>query len=210
MIIEDILQFLLKMSLSKNQMLRDVQTLRAEMKPLKELLVPFSREEIELLSTNHTIEKKNRGFTKITMGFFTTIFYENVIAFATKNYSANQTLTIVATSKDEFVYIEKDGSIATYFNDVHTGFITSDGKLQTPRGETQAIIQGADSRILHPVSVNGKEIGYLRNPRYESKTQLRAFDMYEELNESNFYWFLTLSLINLVQESQLSKLKNEE
>ncbi|MCB9309197.1 MAG: hypothetical protein H6567_03950 [Lewinellaceae bacterium] len=210
MIIEDVLQFLLQMSMSKNQMLRDIQQLRPLLKPLKELLIPFSKEEIELLSISNNIQKKSNRFTPITLGFFTTIFHENVIAYATKQYRSNQSLTIICTSKDEFVYVEKDGTITTYFNDIATGFISADGALKTLKGETQAIIKGEDVRALHQVIVNGIEIGYLRNPRYGSKIQQRAFEWYVDMDESNLYWFLTLCLINLVQESFLPKLKSED
>ena len=106
--IREALQFLFKLTLSRNQMLRDITLMRSEIADLKKDLVPFNDEEMEILSLRQTNTSKKRGFQKILKGIFSTIFYEPLIAYAIKTYSADQRLILISTSDLEFIYLDKD------------------------------------------------------------------------------------------------------
>ena len=91
----DFLRFLFKMTISKSQLLRDIDTLRNEISDLKKMLIPFNSEEMELLSLNQSNVSKRKRFSTVTKGIFNTIYYEPLIAYGIKNYSNNQKLILI-------------------------------------------------------------------------------------------------------------------
>ena len=61
--IGDFFRFLFKMTLSRNQMTRDIQSMRKDIADLKSMLVPFTKEEMELLSLNQSNQSKKKVFS---------------------------------------------------------------------------------------------------------------------------------------------------
>ena len=122
----DFLRFLFKMTISKSQLLRDIDTLRNEISDLKKMLIPFNSEEMELLSLNQSNVSKRKRFSTVTKGIFNTIYYEPLIAYGIKNYSNNQKLILICSSTDEFVYLSKGNTTHVFMNDTEAGVLTSD------------------------------------------------------------------------------------
>lgn len=203
--ISDFLQFLFRLTVSSNQLLRDITALRNEIQPLKEKLIPFSNEEMELLSLNQSNVTKKRGFNKQISGIFDTIYFEHLIAYTIKEYSNHQQLILITTTTDEFVYLVKPDKTHIYLNNVETGILTKDGKLISLRNKLLGSIDGADHLPTHRVIINEKDYGFIANPRKKDHTTPRAFNLLKPMNNDEKLIFLCLTLVNLVEESQLPK-----
>lgn len=205
--VSDFFQFLFRLTVSKNQLVRDIEALRREIQPLKEKLVPFTNEEMELLSLNQSNFSKKRGFHKIYKGIFDTIYFENLIAYGIREYSNRQKLILVTTTVDEFVYLVKSDKTHVYLNNAEAGVLTKDGKLVSLRNKLIGSIDGSDHLPTHRVIIDDKDFGFISNPRVKNHTIPRAFNLLKTMNAEERLIFLCLTLINLVEESQLPKAK---
>jgi len=203
--IREALQFIFKLTLSRNQMLRDITMMRAEIADLKKQLVPFNDEEMEILSLRQTNTSKKRGFQKILKGIFSTIFYEPLIAYAIKTYSTTQRLILITTSDIEFIYLDKDNKTHVYINDFEVGILTKNGHLLNAKNQLLARIEGGDELPTHTVYINEKDYGYIVNPRFVNKTSPRAYSLHKNMNRDERNLFLCLTLVNLVEEAYLPK-----
>ena len=204
--IREALQFLFKLTLSRNQMLRDISMMRAEILELKKLLVPFSDEEMEILSLRQTNTSKKRGFHKISKGIFSSIFFEPLIAYAIKTYNVGQKLVLITTSDLEFIYLDKENKTHVYVNDFEIGVITKNGNLLNAKNQLLARIEGGDDLPTHTVYINEKEYGYIVNPRFVNKSSPRAYSLLKKMNRDERNIFLCLTLINLVEEANMKSL----
>jgi hypothetical protein len=200
----DFLRFLFKMTISKSQLLRDIDTLRNEMSDLKKLLIPFNSEEMELLSLNQSNVSKKKRFSTVTKGIFNTIYYEPLIAYGVKNYSNNQKLILICSTTDEFVYLSKGNTTHVFMNDTEAGVLTSEGKFYSIKNKLLALIDGGDQLQSHTVWIQGKDMGYINNPRFVSKSIPRAYNLLKTMSQEEQNIFLCLTLVNLVEEAQLN------
>ena len=200
----DFLRFLFKMTISKSQLLRDIDTLRNEISDLKKMLIPFNGEEMELLSLNQSNVSKRKRFSTVTKGIFNTIYYEPLIAYGIKNYSNNQKLILICSTSDEFVYLSKGNTTHVFMNDTEAGVLTSDGKFYSIKNKLLALIDGADQLQSHTVWIQGKDMGYINNPRFVSKSIPRAYNLLKNMSQEEQNIFLCLTLVNLVEEAQLN------
>ena len=203
--VSDFFQFLFRLTVSKNQLIRDIDALRTEILSLKEKLIPFTNEEMELLSLNQSNFSKKRGFVKLIKGIFDTIYFENLIAYVIREYSNQQKLILVTTTTDEFVYLVKPDKTHIYINNAEAGILTKDGKFISLRNQLLGTVDGADHLPTHKVIINEKDFGFISNPRLKNHTIPRAFNLLKPMNEDEKLIFLCLTLINLVEESQLPK-----
>jgi hypothetical protein len=204
--IGDFFRFLFKMTMSKSQLKKELQILRQSMSALKAKLIPFSKEEMELLSLNQSERTTKKGFGKITKGIFNTIYYEPLIAYAIKEFSNGQKLILIASTEDEFAYFTKDGKTHVYMNEVEAGIITLKGEFFSVRNQLLAVIDGADHIPTHAVWIQGKNIGFIANPKFAEKTIPRAFSLLKDMSENEQSIFLCLTLVNLIEEAQLNKI----
>ena len=200
--LEDFLRFLFKMGLSRSQMERDMSYLRTENSENKAILVPFTKEEMELLSLNQAKKTKKRGFNKLTKGIFNTIYYEALVSYAILEYYDDHKLILITTTKDEFIYMIKKGSTHVYMNNIEAGVINDAGEFFSINRKLLAKIDGADHLATHAVWIQGKNIGFIANPKHAEKTLPRAYTLLKDMNQDEQNIFLCLTLINLVEESQ--------
>ena len=181
---------------------RDMSYLRTENSENKAILVPFTKEEMELLSLNQAKKTKKRGFNKLTKGIFNTIYYEALVSYAILEYYDDHKLILITTTKDEFIYMIKKGSTHVYMNNIEAGVINDAGEFFSINRKLLAKIDGADHLATHAVWIQGKNIGFIANPKHAEKTLPRAYTLLKDMNQDEQNIFLCLTLINLVEESQ--------
>lgn len=184
-------------------MTRDITLLRNEIADLKALIIPFSKEEMELLSLNQSNKRQKKGFQKIAKGIFDTIYYEPLIAYAIKSYSNGNKLIAIASSQDEFIYLTKDNITHVYMNNVEAGVLTTKGEFYSISQKLLATVDGEDHLPTHTVYIQGKNIGFISNPKFIDKTIPRAFSLLKDMSKDELSIFLCLTLINLVEEAQI-------
>jgi hypothetical protein len=190
------------MTVSGSQLKKDIKYLRNNLKEYKSKLVPFTSHEMELLSLNQSNKTTSKGFNKTTKGIFDTIYYEHLVAYIIKNYSNGHTLTLISTSKDEFIYLNKGNMTHIYMNNEETGILNNQGDFIGLDNKKLAFIDGEDHLPTHAVWIGQSNIGFISNPKLKEKTIPRAFSLLKEMNAREQSIFLCLTLINLVDESQ--------
>ena len=200
--IGEFFRFLFKMTVSGSQLKKDIKYLRNNLKEYKSKLVPFTSHEMELLSLNQSNKTTSKGFNKTTKGIFDTIYYEHLVAYIIKNYSNGHTLTLISTSKDEFIYLNKGNMTHIYMNNEETGILNNQGDFIGLDNKKLAFIDGEDHLPTHAVWIGQSNIGFISNPKLKEKTIPRAFSLLKEMNAREQSIFLCLTLINLVDESQ--------
>lgn len=200
--IGDFFRFLFKMTLSRNQMTRDIQSMRTDISDLKSMLVPFTKEEMELLSLNQSNQSKKKGFQPLTKGIFNTIYYEPLIAYAIKSYPGDNKLILITSTTDEFIYLIKPEYTQVYMNNIEAGIITPKGEFFSINKTLLATVDGADHLPTHAVFIKNKNVGFIANPKYSEKTIPRAFTLLKDMNIDEQNIFLCLTLINLIEEAQ--------
>ncbi|MBC7885631.1 MAG: hypothetical protein H7X99_09160 [Saprospiraceae bacterium] len=183
-------------------MSRDINTLRTDIKVLKDKLIPFNEDEMELLSLRQSFSSRKKGITKISKGVFDTIYFEHLLAYAIRTYSNGQKLILITTTSDEFIYFNKGNKTHVFVNNAEAGMLSPEGKLYDVRNKLLATIDGGDQRLSHPVWIKGKEVGYIANPRFNTKTMQRAFQFVQPMSKDERSIFLCLTLVNLVEEAQ--------
>lgn len=200
-ILYQMIMFLVRMGFTKGQMTRDMKEMQTEIQELKQTLVPFTSTEMELLSTKQTNKKIKVRLSLMVKGIFNTIYEEPLLAFVIKTYKKDQKLILITSSNQEFIYLIKTGQTHVYVDGEELGILSKDGKLQNIKNQTLATVQGDDALSTHPVSINGKDFGYVVNPKLSSDTNLRAFHLLRPMNADERTIFLSLTLLNLVEES---------
>lgn len=188
--------------MSKSQLTKELNLLKQSISDLKAKLIPFNKEEMELLSLNQSDKSKKKGFEKLSKGIFNTIYYEPLIAYAIKTFSNGNKLILITSSEDEFAYFTKSGKTHVYMNDVEAGVLTEKGEFYSVRNQLLAVIDGADHIPTHAVWILGKNIGFIANPKFAEKTIPRAFSLLKDMTEDEQSIFLCLTLVNLVEEAQ--------
>lgn len=205
MTIADFVQVLFRMTVSNSTLLRDLPSLQKELQPYREMLIPYSRQEVELLSMAQTNVKKKGGFSRMVKGIFDTIYFEHLLAYVMKTYSTGNKLILIASSTDEYIYLRRNNTTHVYINERELGVLTADDKLYNTRGQLLATIDGADHLPTHSVFIKEKNMGFINNPKFRSSTTSRAFNLLSRMDDDETMIFLALTLMNLVEEAQLSK-----
>lgn len=205
MTIADFVQFLFRMTVSNSTLLRDLPSLQKELQPYRQMLIPYSRQEVELLSMAQTNVKKKGGFSRMVKGIFDTIYFEHLLAYVMKTYSTGNKLILIASSTDEYIYLRRNNTTHVYINERELGVLTADDKLYNTRGQLLATIDGADHLPNHSVFIKGKNMGFINNPRFKATSTARAYNLLSAMDDDETMIFLALTLMNLVEEAQQAK-----
>jgi hypothetical protein len=200
-IIYQILQFAISIANPKSRLKRDLIQLRKRIQPLLENMIPFSDEEMKLLSVNKSHCKKSYGLRNTEEGVFTSIYQEDALAYIYKSYNDHRALLLVTTTQNEFVYFFEGNQTEAYINDKLIGTINIKGELKSPENEILAKIDGDDVLTTHPVFINGREVGEVRNPKKIDSTSNRVYIFVEDMSADEKNMFMSLTLVNLVLES---------
>ncbi len=190
----------------KNKIRKDLRKMKAELHPWVEELVPWDRNEMELLSTNQINRTQQKGIVNSVKGVFTSIYHEPMVAYAYKKYASTGSGAIlyVRTSKHEFVYRFSNKYTEVYIDNQKIGMLTKDKKLYNTSGnKVIALIDQKNAELILPILVEGREIGSLL-PAQQSKKGLnpRAFDMFsEKIDNDEEKVFLSLAILELVERS---------
>jgi hypothetical protein len=187
------------MSPSAGQLKRDINRLRTEILILKSHLIPFTAEDMELLSINQSDKTVKKGMSKTTQGIFTTIYYEKFMAYITKKYSNGQYLILACTSAHEFIYLVNEDKTYTYYGDSAAGILTKDGMYFDVKNKLIACITGDTQSAKHLVTIHGKDCAYIANPRYLQRTLPRAFSTLMPMNKEEQKIFMNLIFIFMIE-----------
>ncbi|KXK40435.1 MAG: hypothetical protein J5I52_11430 [Saprospiraceae bacterium] len=196
--VEDFFRFLFRMTLSGSKLNKDVDQMRKDLAPLRARLIPFSKEEMDLLSVNQSFQSKKRGFTKMATGALDTIYYEPLFAYSRKWLYSNQPITLVCNSKNDYVYLDKGNRLHVYINLKEVGIIDSQGKMIGLNNKILGYIDTSTNAPTFSVYIYDKLIGFVTNPKHEDKALPRFYSLLRDITDEEREILICLSLIFII------------
>lgn len=196
--------FFVSINNSSGQRRRDLDRLKVQMREMVKELIPMNHTEMELLSVNQSGVSKSRGMNGVETGAFISVYHEPLLAYAYKQYSypADQSILLVSSASDNFVYMTKGGSTQVFHNDLPLGLIDSEGNMYDEKTNRKMARIEADQMLSsHPVRIEGREVGEIVNARLNESPNPRAYQFLEPMNEKEARLFKALTFLSLVEES---------
>ena len=194
---------LLNYSPGRGKIRTDLKKMKTEINPWVDKLVPWSREELELLSSNAVHQKVKKGIITTAKGVYNSIYHEPLIAYSYKKYlsSRENTVLYARTSNHEFVYRTKKGKTELYIDNQKVGFINEKGLLYGSRRKQLLARINQDEHTLDlPIIIGNKEVGTLIKPSKDAVNP-RAFQFVGKMDKNEEAVFLSLAVLELVKNS---------
>jgi hypothetical protein len=195
-------KFIVNFQPTTSKVTKDLATMKADIGQWASELVPWSREEMELLSFSQVknIVKKNIGTH--AKGIFTSIYHEPLIAYSFKKYVSGKlnALLYARTSAHEFEYRISDKGTQVIVDGRALG-ILQNGLLYGSNNRLLARVNKSEELALRPVLVNGREVGNLVARNRANKINPRAFEyLDQQMDETEETIFLSLAILDLVTQ----------
>jgi len=190
---------------SQNKIKKDLEILKAEIAPWIDQLVPWNKEELELLSlkqTNHVLRKKIITSAK---GVFTSIYHEPLIAYTYKRYvgGGRNAILYARTSHHEFTYRIRNKEVQLNIDGQMIGAIRKGGLLYSARTDRLLGRLGEKNKEegLLPVFIGEKELGSLVLSQNDTMNiNARAFQFLDEkISSEEEALLLSLSILEMVR-----------
>lgn len=187
----------------KGKIRTDLKKMKNEIAPYIEELVPWTKEELELLSSNQVKQKISKGIITTAEGVFNSIYHEPLIAYSYKKYisSKDDEVIYARTSNHEFVYRTKKGSTELIIDNQKVGVINQQGLLHGGRRKRLlARINKSENELELPIIIGDKERGTLIKPESDAVNP-RAFQFVREMGKNEEAVFLSLAVFELIKET---------
>jgi hypothetical protein len=184
----------------------DLNKMKAALAPQIQELVPWDKEEMELLSLNQVNRQVRKGMTRTVRGVFTSIYHEPVIAYMYKKYinsgKDENALLYVRTSAHEFIYRIKPKETELTINGQLIGNIKEDTLLYSARSKRLlGRINRSDNELMLPIIVQDEEMGSLIRPEKARQTNPRAFEFLKDMDKDEEAIYLSLAALEMVRRT---------
>ena len=196
-------QLLTNFQPGSNKINQDLERMRSEIDPWVGELVPWTQQDMELLSHHRVNQELKKGIAPTAKGVLTSIYNEPMMAYSYKRYvSPNRNaLLLVRTSNHEWVYRIRDKKVEVMIDRQVVGDIREDGRFYHRKSnQLLAQIQRGEDELILPVLVGEREVGSLSVPEAPSKIYDRAFQLLAPMTEEEEALFLSLSAYELIQK----------
>ena len=197
-------QFLTNFQPGKNRVLTDFRKMRHEIREWSDQLVPWTEEEMSLLSLRQVNQNIKRGMVKTAKGIFTSIYHEPLVVYSYRRYisSKENAILYARTSRNEFAYRIKKKGIDVNIDGQYAGVLKENGGLYGGRrNKLLATIKREDELQLHPITIGKKEVASVQNPIKTQKHNPRAFQYLQPMDSKEEKMFMALAILEMVQES---------
>ncbi len=189
---------------SGNKIVDDLKSLKKEVAEWPKNLVPWSKEEMELLSFEQMHQEIKKGLSKSAKGIFTSVYHEPLLIYNYKQYLSRgvNALLYARTSKHEFAYRINKKEVIISIDNEYAGVLKENGQFfGGEKNNLIAEINRDDTLDLHPVKIGTKEVGRVVNPNKAAVPNPRAFKLVGPLEEKEEEVFLSLAILEMVTES---------
>ena len=188
----------------KGKIRSDLRKMKNEISPWLDELVPWNKEELELLSSTRTKEKVKKGMITTAKGVFTSVYHEPLIAYSYKKYisSKHNSVLYARTSEREFVFRTKKGKTELFIDNQKVGVINEEGLLYGgSKNRLLARINKSEDTLELPILVNNKERGTLMKSE-SGAINPRAFQFVGKMKKNEEAVFLSLAILEMVMKDE--------
>ena len=186
----------------KSKLKADLQKMKKEIQPFIDDLVPWTKEEMGLLSINQINKKVNNGIVATAKGIITSIYHEPLIAWSYKRYISpeNNAIIYARSSHHEFVFRIRKDKTELKIDNQEIGTLRENGVLYSSKTERLlARINRNPDELFLPVLVGEKEVASLINPEKTTRTNPRAFEFLAEMDKEEEAVLLSLAIFEFVK-----------
>lgn len=195
-------QILLNFQPSSVKLKKDLVVLKKSTESLSGELVPWDKEEIELLSTNRGAEKSRNLLWKSGLGQFVSIYDEALIKYAYRSYIApgENGLLLAKTSKHEFGYRITRKGVRVKIDGVNVGTIDNTGVFRNTKKKEMGNIIMDPKEGTFPIQINGKNLGAVTNVKKSEQVKPRAFQLLVPMDAETEKQFLAIGVYGLFKQ----------
>lgn len=179
----------------------DLSKFRTGSHKWKEELVPWQNEEIELVSFNHKVLVKKKGFGKEQEGIIQSIYEEPMVYYRFKDYpgSKENSMLLVKTAKYEFVFRTKKENTKVFIDEQYLGTINSEG-LFFQEGKKQILGKIEKYKFpIRPLQIGKRVIGHITFPESDHAVNPRAFYLEKSMNDNERIIFMALGIFEIIR-----------
>jgi len=185
----------------KSRIEEDVRKMKSVMQLLINELVPWKKEELDLLSFNQTNKKISNGIVKTGQGIITSIYHEPMIAWSYKRYlgSGDNAILYACTSHHEFVFRIQNNGTTVYIDQKEIGQLRDNGVLYSAKTDRlMARVNRSNANLTLPILVGDREVGTIKSNTYAQQTNNRAFELLSEMNDEEEAILLSFTILEMV------------
>lgn len=182
--------------------------LEYEVRPLRpfievETLVPWSDDELNLLSLQLEHKTKKRFFNTVVSGAFKTIYAESVIGYAYQDvYTGTKKGLIFAKSiTNEYVYRLRQGVAELYINGNFIGIIDHHGRLISTRSKKVLAMIDQSTGSVREMTVEGVKVGSLNKPIRDAALHQRAVELYKDISNKGKQLIVSLVIFEILKKN---------
>lgn len=200
-------QLLTNFQPGKEKIRSEIKKMRAELNPFVEKLVPWTKEEMELLSLNQTERSSKKRLIRTIKGVFTTIYHEPAIAYIYKKFISfgkeENAILLARTGMHEFIYRIKGKETELTINGQLVGKIKDNSLLYGASSNRliARINKEQDNQLLLPIYIKDKELGSLNAPEKVQKVNPRAFEFLQDMDDDESALYLSLASLQMVRRT---------
>jgi len=196
-----LIQYIANFQPGLKKLSRDVKKMGRTLEAERETLIPFDREEMNLLSFNQVDQSRKKGVVTTHTGVLTTIYHEPVISYSYRKYPGNPVSAVLCaqTKTHEFVYILKKGKVFMEVDGSPLGELRDQSRLYGARNQQLlARIEREASDELLPVTILNREVGRLAKPSQSAHSNTRAFQVLGQMEDEERLILLSLTILEAV------------
>lgn len=190
--------------IGEKQINRDLKQLRARLDRQSARLIPWSPEEMELLSLNLLEKKISRGTHPLEQGILKNIYQEPVLAYACKRYKGKDTkILLLVRGKDfELVMVRNSRGTTIYRDHRYIGSLQADGKLIHPGGGKVIGAIGQSDLLELPLYLDDQIVAGVRTEREKRAINPRALQLYRPLRRDEESLVLAMGMWQILQAAR--------
>jgi len=194
---------LINFSPGKGKIKTDFKKMKGEITPWTDKLIPWNKEELELLSSTPVNQKIKRGMITTSKGVFNSIYHEPLIAYSYKKYlsSKENSILYARTSNHEFMYRTRKNKTTLYIDNQKVGVINEQGLLYgNHRKQLLAKVQTDNETLDLPIIIKDKAVGTLLKAN-KGSVNPRAFEFVKTMDNNEEAVFVSLAVLEMVKNS---------
>jgi hypothetical protein len=187
----------------------DFSTMKVWIEPKLKAIIPWTDEELSILSLEQIDIKTKKEGTYVMEGTFISIYHEPMVTYIYKKYinkKFEDAIIFARTSNRAFQYRIKQNEVVIHINNHPIGTLKANGQLFN-KNKRIASINKDNPTTLYAISLHDKrgqtkELGSVVNKYTAEQVNNRAFQLLDEsMNDNEEAIFLALALYEMIHRS---------